>query len=187
MEEGVYGRTDHVHVLGEGDVHAEAQDEGKVGPPEYAVKGIQDIEAGSVEQHPQHCADGRGGMGAGFGEGLLVDHRVVESLHQEGEYHQVGNRGHDDHRIRATGQVEAETSGLCQPSPDQCPGQSREYGQPESVQDEDVHLDARVGEDRLRDVRVDRVQEHEEDVAEGKAQEPPEYEYVAQPRLVPER
>ena len=66
-EEGIDGRGHHVHVLGEGDINREEQDNGEVNPPEQSLKdaggGLTDAPVN--EQPSQRSADENVGLRPG--------------------------------------------------------------------------------------------------------------------------
>ena len=131
-----------MHVLSEGDVDGEGQDDGKVGPPENPLQGVGGTGAQTPisEQVAQCAADGNVGFGAGPALGY------PESMGQQGGQHQPADEDNDDQGVGVAGEVVTEPVGFEHPSADECPDQDGEHHGSQDVQIAAVNPDACLGE-----------------------------------------
>ena len=102
-EEGIQRRGHHVHVLGEGDIDGEEEDDPQVSPPENTVQDI----GGPGAQPPtgEQAAEGAADGSLGFRAVAALGH--PEGVGQQRGRHESADHTHDDYCVGVSGQVEA--------------------------------------------------------------------------------
>ena len=158
--EEVDWRADEVHVLRQGYVDCEAEDDGEVSPPEEGLKDACRICANAAEYGRQRSAY----RGNCVGTGAAASD--VERLSEQREDHEHCYQRENDCGLFLLREVEFEAVRREAPPPDCCPSEHEQEQGGEDIEIDGEGLQACVGENLAGERMPEGVEVDEQDVAE---------------------